>query len=464
MRKPFGAMVALILLAVLVPGRAGATVTVHPFTFSAPVVLPQSGSTGSTSATCYNPCGEPSLVVSPLDGTLWVSTPRTLLICCNNKSSPVWKSTDDGTTWAKPIFPAATGSPSYADAFTGGDTELAVDKRGTVYEGELWLGSDSIYISSDGGQHWDWSPASHDPASDREWFLYSPMEDALYGWYDGFKGLEVVKADLANSPIGARFFPQTTFATVPGGVSPGRPAIDPTDGTLYFPYPDGPSGVAVAISGDGGLSFTTTHVTGSGPGGTGNDFPVMATDSAGNVYTAWSEDKGNGFTLYLSHSSDKGATWSAPVAVSRGISGTAIFPNVMAGAAGRVAVSWFGTSTVGDPNNVPGAIWDVDVSSTLDALDAAPTFTPAVAQSSFHTGNICTNGTGCSGDDRKLLDFFDMQVAHDTGALMVVYARDRGTGTEIAFARQSDGCSLTQPGVYLGPGVPAPDGTPLTVC
>jgi hypothetical protein len=48
---------------------------------------------------------------------------------------------------------------------------------------------------------------------------------------------------------------------------------------------------------------------------------------------------------------------------------------------------------------------------------------------------------------------------------MVVYARDLGSqGTEIAFARQSDGCSLTQPGAYVGPGVSAPDGTPPTVC
>jgi hypothetical protein len=47
-----------------------------------------------------------------------------------------------------------------------------------------------------------------------------------------------------------------------------------------------------------------------------------------------------------------------------------------------------------------------------------------------------------------------------------VYARDKGgklggAGTDIAFNRQSEGCSLTQPGVAIGAGQP---GTPPTVC
>jgi len=257
------------------------------FCMSAPLVLPKSGQTGGLTDTCYNPCGEPSMAVSPAaDGTIYVSTPRTLVACCNTQASPVWKSTDNGRTWSKPIFP--TGAEN---ATTGGDTELAVDKRGQVYEGELWLGSDSIYIGGPNGdtENWDWSPASHDLVADREWFVYSPIEDALYGYYDGIKGLMVVKAPL-NTPLGShsgQFFTQERIAVplwldcpgvvagpcvekpkqVPdevngtpvlnGAISPGRPSVSPVDGTLYFPFPYQVAGKGIGLAKTtDGLNFT----------------------------------------------------------------------------------------------------------------------------------------------------------------------------------------------------------------
>ena len=441
--------------------------------FGAPVVLPQSGNSGGTGATCYSPCGEPSLAVSPVDGTLYVSTPRTIVVCCNTLASPVWKSSDDGNTWSNPIFPSAPGGQN---PLTGGDTELAIDKRGTVYEGELWLGSDSIYISPDKGSTWSWSPASHDVGADREWFAYAPGEDALYGFYDGFKGLMVAKAPL-STPAGsaaASFFPvervvvpecaaglATNCPSLPansvagtpiidGTESPGRPSVAP-DGTLYFPfgYQVAGQGIGIASTSDGGQTYQYNYVTGAGKGvlgDTGNDWPVTAVDSAGNLYVAWIEDfgGGDGFAVYYSASTNKGATWTTPTEVSKGISATAVFPNIVAGYNGQVAVSWYGTSTAGDPNSVPNASWNVDVAETLDGAAASPTFSTGVVQQNFHTGDICTQGLACTGTTRELLDFFDMKI-DKTGALGVVYTRDQtgGVGTEIAFSRQVGGCVLT---------------------
>lgn len=444
--------------------------------FSPPVALPQSDYTGSTSATCYSTCGEPSLAVSPVDGTLYVSTPRTILVCCNSQASPVWKSGDNGATWSAPIFPSGA-----ENATTGGDTEMAVDKRGTLYEGELWLGSDSIYISPDKGNSWSWSPASHDVGADREWFAYAPAEDALYGFYDGFKGLMVVKAPL-TTPLGsstAQFFPIERVAVpecaaglavncpslpadsvggtpiLDGTVSPGRPSVSPVDGTVYFPFPyQVPGqGIGIASTSDGGQSFSYSYVKGAGGGNlgdTGNDFPVSAVDSAGRLYIAWVEKKDDGFAVYLASSGDKGATWTTPVEVSKGISRTALFPNIVAGTAGQVAVSWYGTSVLGDPNTVPASTqWTVYVSETADATDASPTFQNGIVQSNFHTGVICTMGANCTGNTRELLDFFDMKLDRQ-GNLGVVYTRDLNAGTQIAYARQSGGCILAQP---CSPGV-----------
>lgn len=443
------------------------------FCFSPPVVLPKSGFAGSTSDTCANPCGEPSLARSPVDGTLYVSTPRTIVVCCNVQASPVWKSTDNGATWSNPIFPSAP-----ENATTGGDTELAVDKRGTVYEGELWLGDDSIYISPDGGQTWKWSPASHNVLSDREWFAYAPGEDALYGWYDGFAGLMVVKAPL-GTPAGsstASFFPVERLAVpecaaglatncpnlpansvagtpiVDGTVSPGRPSVSPVDGTLYFPFPYqvAGKGIGIASTSDGGATFGYSYVTGAGRGtlgDTGNDFPVSAVDAAGTLYVAWVENKGDGFNVYLSSSSDKGQTWTTPFELSKGISQTAVFPNLVAGAAGQVAVSWYGSSTLGDPNDATAmakATWNVYATQIVpNGSSGKPRLVIGVVQQNFHTGPICTDGTNCSGTSRKLLDFFDMKF-DSRGRLGVVYARDTASGgTEIPYSFQVSGCVLT---------------------
>jgi hypothetical protein len=110
-------------------------------------------------------------------------------------------------------------------------------------------------------------------------------------------------------------------------------------------------------------------------------------------------------------------------------------------------VSWFGTPTAGDPNKLKSAVWSVDVAETLNATAASPKLTIVAAARSFHKGVICTHGAGCTGDDRKLLDFFDMQIDRKSGGLVLVYARDKGgvlgaAGTDIAFQRHSSGPNL----------------------
>ena len=53
-----------------------------------------------------------------------------------------------------------------------------------------------------------------------------------------------------------------------GATSPGRPAVDQTSGTVYFPVPYQVAGrgIVVASTSDGGLSFQYNYVTGAGHG------------------------------------------------------------------------------------------------------------------------------------------------------------------------------------------------------
>ncbi|MFN2595423.1 MAG: sialidase family protein, partial [Actinomycetota bacterium] len=445
--------------------------------FGPPVELPASASSGSWSTTCNNPCGEPSLVQAP-DGTMYISTPRAI---GGTKSSPVWKSTDRGATWSNPIFPVSTVPGG--EALSGGDTEMAVDGNNTLYEGDLWLGNDSMFITSDQGKTWTSTPVSHDVVDDREWVVYNQKDDALYGWYDGSKGgLEVIRAPL-NTPLGSKaglFAPQETVAVparpvcvvvvclnvstnaIPNeanGVpiierqeSPGIPAVDPISGTVYFPfgYQVPGKGVGIAETTDG-LNFTYDYVPGAGHGAiedVDNDFPVAAVDSAGTLYIAWVEDKGTptnpAFHLYFS-SKKQGGNWVGPTDVSGAISKTAVFPTMAAGADGRVVLGWYGTDVAGnnnDENALGNASWNVYVAESTNASSAAPTFDQLEnVDPNFHTGTISTGGLGGTAD-RSLLDFFTVGIDNESGNADVTYTRDKGEGTAIMFAKQNGGCDM----------------------
>lgn len=221
----------------------------------------------------------------------------------------------------------------------------------------------------------------------------------------------------------------------------------PSKGNLYvaFTAPDnatentnsGPQrSVYVGVSTDAGLNaptFTfTDHKVFASPAGSqgatngnNNIFPALAVDNFGNVYTAWSDNT----NIFLSSSSDRGNTWTAPVRVnSDGTVGKAnVFPWVAADAYGHVVVTWLGSNMAGNSNNVSvmqpsctdgttscWAQWNVYAAESVNGNAAVPAFTQhAASDHIMHSGTVCTGGTGCSnGDSRALADFF--QVALDT--------------------------------------------------
>jgi len=511
--RPLAALLAGVLLGT-VPAVSGAQEPrIHPLTFGGAVALPGSDRTGpppDADRTCNVPCAEPMLAVGP-DETLWVSAPRGFegldAMCCNLKASPLWSSGDGGLTWRRG-FPTPTSDagtdhgPSGVSA--GRNTAVAVDAGGNVYVAELWLGNIATFVSQDTGETWRWSPASTPgtPESlfNRPWMAYSPAHDALFANYYAGGDLWLARADL-DGPAGANAgllladarvyasqnvaclpVPEQTCAHddvlgFPGGTygrlrAPGRPAIDPGDGTIYLPLSHGTpgEGMRAAVSEDGGRSFryATVPQSGMGTDASGRAFteamhPAAAVDEAGNAYLTWVErTEEGGYVVVLSSSSDRGETWSPPLPVSDGTSGTAVFPAIAAGAAGRVAVGWYGAPDFrGEPGGAPaGTTWEVDVAVTLNGDQTSPSFEVARMDEGFHQGSIRTASVG----DGRLGDFFDLKVEASTGALLLVYARDRGEATELVFRRQVDGCSLTRPGEGIGAGLPTQPGEEPTEC
>ncbi len=427
--------------------------------FTAPVAIPNSSG-----------LGEPSLAVDSA-GRLFVTAPQSLGTVTGG-GSPVWTSTNAGSTWNNGVAP--TGDP-----VSGGDTDLAIDAADDVYQADLWLGNSALAVSTDHGASFIANEYGHTtPGDDRPWLAYSKKDNALYMVWDGVTALYAQKSAPLTAPqLG--ILPGQTTPVIPetavsvglsvGGTSsarecvcpPGGVAVDNSanGGNIYVTYSkqNGGSnggGVGVGISSNSGLTWTNTSIPGTGSTGSAFDteynFAPVKVDSNGTVYVAWAEGRniktdanGNsvatgGVVVKYAYSSNHGTSWSTPVTLST-TSNTATFPTLDVVSPGVIDVAWYGSSATGDPNLVgSSASWDVDWAQVTGANTATPSFTPSAAVTGIHTGCIQTGGSGSSlCTDRSLLDFFQLVVDHNGKANIIYTAGNASSGTTLFFTRQS---------------------------
>jgi hypothetical protein len=426
--------------------------------FLAPVQVPQSGG-----------LGEPSLAVDS-SGRLVATAPQSLGNV-NGGGSPVWTSTNGGASWSGPVHPSG-------DPVSGGDTDLAIDSADNIFQADLWLGNSAMAVSTDHGATFLANEYGHtQPGDDRPWLAYSTKDNAIYMVYDGVDAVHVAKSAPLVAPQAGVVLAQDVPVVAESAVSvtlgisgvsaplrqcvcpPGGIAVDQASGSVYVTYSRqnggaNGGGVGVARSDNSGLTWTNMSIPGTGSTGSAFDteynFAPVKVDANGVVYVAWSEGRnfhtdanGNtvaagGVATKYAYSTDKGATWSAPVTLSTS-SGTTTFPTLDVVSPGVIDVAWYGTAATGDPNLVPGsASWDVDFAQVTAANTATPAFTPAVAVSGIHSGCIQTGGSGsglCS--DRSLLDFFQLVVDHSGKANVIYTAGSASAGTNLYVVRQS---------------------------
>ena len=250
----------------------------------------------------------------------------------------------------------------------------------------------------------------------------------------------------------------------------------------------------LATSRDGGRTWTDSTIL-SVPAASHREldlvFPVIAIDSSGGLYAAYSD----GFKISYVNSINHGGGWSRPFQINADNRGATpdtgradLFPWLVGGAAGRVDVVWYhgqggDTSAYRNPGThdaVHGTtVWTVAFAQLFNAnaTDAAGAARPSVQTNNeaitpvIHQGSVCNNGTVCGitgPGDRTLLDFF--QVAIDSaGRANIAYASDissPGTANTL-YTRQNSGLSAltsqpitghtyTQPVVPRGTSCPGP--------
>jgi len=424
---------------------------------------------------------EPYIAIDRSDGTIYVAW--------QSGGSHVARSDDGGRTFTTVFDQHDVGD---VDVAVGGPTPCTLPSNGcvpgtrrvyltSIEETPLPLQTHLAY-SDDRGATWTVNElaALNPSAIDRPWLAVYPgsvaTSDKVYIGYHDFTISQIWVA--ASIDGGQTFGPsEDTFSdvhaqsetfcnSIPSGLE-----VDPNTGEVYIQWiTAGPvqnaqgcdltqnqnfHEVWIAHSaGAGGTPFTTwdDHLVFDGPEDTNADkiFADIAVDSAGNVYSVFPDNLAapDHFDIWFSHSSDKAASWSAPVKVNSD-KGTHFFPWIAAGSAGRVDFIWLNSPDY-TPTDAELSPWYVTFAQTTNGTAMAPKFNQTSESSSvMHVGGICTNGIFCSlsGGNRDLAD--SISIAIDRGGSAGLVWTDQGRvlhgPTHISY-----GCNTSQQSALAG--------------
>src|SRR6266516_574885 len=269
-------------------------------------------------------------------------------------------------------------------AYSAGAPSLKVGSDGVAYLAFTgWGGSvtqaDIFFTKSlDGGQTWTTPLRVNNDAGGA-----NQMEPALaldnanhifIAWTDTRNGNNDVF--FAKSTDGGLSFSANVRANDVTTNSQSQPdvVVDPVNPTLvHTAWTDtrtavtGPD-IYYANSTDGGLSFNPSVRVNNDTGGAAQGEPTIATDVAGMIYVAWTDNRNPNTApdIYATRSSNAGASFAANVRVNDETGAvTQLIPNIAANA-GKVQVAWTDSRTVGSTS------WDIYTASSVDGLAWSP--------------------------------------------------------------------------------------------
>ena len=283
------------------------------------------------------------------------------------------RSTDGGASWTRLSTPVGLAA----------DRVLAVDKgTGRVFVDDTTLGCTILSYSDTHGDSWLVNPAACGPgATDHEKVAVGPRTAALPD-PTGLLYPNVVYVcanGLSHTNCGVSADGGTTF--LPGGVHnvgcafQGAPVAG-ADGTLYEPQSQ--CGLSVSVSPDNGQTWSEHDLPAATFPGS-SDAPSIAVTPDGALYLFYTDDA---WHPAFARSTDGGSTWDGPFAVPVTGLTSSLFPVVVGGADGRIALAFYGTTGDGggwdhNPGNAPSNVaWHGYVAVVTDAEAAAPTVAP----------------------------------------------------------------------------------------
>ena len=337
-----------------------------------------------------------------------------------------WRSEDGGKTWqyvgvaGQPLGPHSPTSTGFSDP------DLTMDAGGRIYNVEIDLANVAVFSSPDDGQSW---PLANPVAGsgDRPWvtgaeedevFLYINLPQQLWRSTDG--GITFLPVEQQNQGGG---LPVTSKMLV-DPLNPKTGLIGPTD-----------SG-GVAISDDDGATWKTYHDVRLGS--STQFFGAIAADRAGWIYSAaaggytGSNDVEADGEVTFNYFNRQTRRWASKAIEIPTPEGDALWPWIIAGDDGRVAVVWYQTHGEGSDKFYAYAAYSTNAhGSYVTCSDGekhfvGPQFSVANASGRpIHKGKICLSGTTCNastnfeGGDRRLGDFFTVNFDHKGNIFIV---------------------------------------------
>jgi hypothetical protein len=341
----------------------------------------------------------------------------------------------------------------------GGDCYLATGKKkntkGTYTLSYIGLADTDFTTatSDDYGASFAATPSTCSGATDRQWTTFIDDKTVFLIYNDVVGGTVAQKStDGGLTWDGYGACGQLAKKTIaPSATFPGPLKAD-TNGAHNSVHPGTPlmyagynllgnteNTVHLALSMDAGDTWQDCLIAKTQDDPT-NGFVVVDHDVLGNLYVSWGE-KGlaaGDFHAKMSwlplsklascNSVDVNPGWSTPIQVDAPPTRTLVFPWLVAsGLPGRVAVTWYGSTTngVADDGTFKGP-WDVYVAQTLNARAATPAFEQIKATTHpMHYDQVCLSGLACTlGGDRSLADFFAITLDPTTGRMVIVYDED----------------------------------------
>jgi hypothetical protein len=358
---------------------------------------------------------EPSLGVTP-GGHLFTAL-----------GSNVYRSVDEGRTWEFVADPSAP-VPNF-------DPDLAVDIDGNVWESRLYIGCSAVAVSQDDGETWRSNPAVCPLAGgDRQYVVPTTGGEAFLYFHQlpSFHQTATKTTDygLTWIPTGPVEFPDHFLLANGGSGWGGGGFWNEATGTVVFTFSysyaggadslGGVAGAGYSLTRDGGLTWTAGQAAQLEGRQLGLGLVTGAADDAGNMYLTWGEAlgaDGDDLAIFVAASKDDGATWGDKVRVDAG-AGSKVFPVIVAGEAGKVAVAYYEGSEAAFPDDMDGT-WNVTLAYTADFFGNATFAHARLTSAPVKEGAICISGTSCT-SDREFADYFDA-VRMPDGRVAVTY-------------------------------------------
>jgi hypothetical protein len=392
----------------------------------------------------------------------------------------LWYSDNDGRDWQRLNY-LGTGfftNPAENTGFS--DPDLTQDAGGRVYDTGIDLANDAVFSTPDGGKTWDKGTVQcHD--GDRPWLAGGRSKEVFMATNTVEDGHAIYRSTDGGMTCSAEGIPDQ------GETAGGKTYVG--NGKLLYDRPhDQLVEPIVFQNADGdlvGLGTSTWH-RGDPEFKPGAMIPTtifshwaaIAIDEGGTTYMVWDTDPrrddgngcgdtltGNGASgsplpnaIKLAYSRDYGKSWSRPISVSRRSSSRVFWPWIAAGSAGRVAVTWYRTDRLRDPDCQPVTVRIQDAHVFHATSDTRRTIERTVASGGpiHENSTVCQGGTTCvaTGQDRRLGDFFtnaldprgcELIASGDTTRPNPVTGGPRPTALPILI-RQNSGRSLVGPG------------------